>query len=146
MLCVSAEIKNHWIFEFFFLLGCYRTEKKKKQQDSSSLSEHCQIDRLEISKIFILLGNGFQLKGIWPGVRLYFSQPTEWYLERPVSRSLAEKCEWKFKCLVAEKLEEGKSPWISKLNFVKMAKVISKTRHPRKALIEETHIIVGLFD
>lgn len=102
--------ENYWIFGLFFLSGCYRTAKrkgKKAQQDSLFLSQHCQIDRLEISKIFILLGNGLQLQGIWPRVRLYFSQPTEWYRERPVSRSLAEKCEWKFKCLVAEKAGGG---------------------------------------
>lgn len=82
-------------------------EEKKFKALSLFLSQHCQIDKLEISKVFILLENGFQLKGVWPGVRLYFSQYSEWYLERPVSRSLAEKYKWKFKCLGAEKAGRG---------------------------------------
>lgn len=109
-----------WNIKIFITL---RTAKgKEKQQDSLFLSQHCQIDRLEMTKIFILLGNGFQLKGIWPGVRLYFSQPTEWYLERTVSRSLAEKCEWKFKCLVAEKAGGGQIGLKIKAKFCKNVK------------------------
>lgn len=87
-VCATVDITEHLSSSWLLQNG---KNERKQQQDSLFLSPHCQIDRLEISKIFILLGNGFQLKGIWPGVRLYFSQPTQWYLERPVSRSLAEK-------------------------------------------------------
>lgn len=125
--CIYSN-ENYCIFELFILSSCYGTAKKKRKKNNNNtrpslfLSQHCHIDKVEISKIFILLGNGFQLKGIWPGVRLYFSQPTEWYLERPVSRSLAEKCEYKFKYLEAEKTGGGQISLNSKAKFYQNGK------------------------
>lgn len=124
--------KNYWIFVNSSSSQVLSNGKKKRKKDSLFLSQHCQIDRLEISKIFILLGNGFQLKGIWPGVRLYFSQPPEWYLERPISRSLAEKCEWKFKCLVAEKAGGGQISLNIKAKFCQNGKSLFQNKASRE--------------